>query len=75
MILSEVISEAIAQRLLQAKAEKWGPGETVTVDSFYAEHNRLMREFLPVAQNALVPPEIRVGGRIGWLTERFFVPT
>ena len=58
MILAEVISEAVAQRILQAKEQRGKLEENMRVDQFYAEHNRLMREFLPRAQRVLVSPAL-----------------
>ena len=56
MVLAEVISEAICQRILETKDRKQ-PNEEMRATDFYTEHFRLMREFLPVAHEELVDRE------------------
>ncbi len=52
-VLAEVVAEAICQRILETKDRK-RPDEGMRATDFYTDHFRLMREFLPIAHEALV---------------------
>ena len=57
MILAEVIAEALARRVLRARVERWPQDAPMAIiEGFYAEHGKLVREFLPRAQAELAPP-------------------
>jgi len=58
-VLAEVIAEAICQRILETKDRKH-PTEDMRATDFYTEHFRLMREFLPIAHEALVSQDMAV---------------
>ena len=57
VLLAEIIAAAVCQQLLvkkMKKKQKYGPDEDLDVDAFYAEHLRLMGQFLPIAHRAML---------------------
>lgn len=50
ILLAEIVSESVCRKILEAQAQlvPW-EFENMDIDTFYAKHNKLMREFTPVA--------------------------
>jgi len=54
VLLAEIVTESICERLLRLKEEKGHWGLDRDVNAFYNEHRRLAGHFLPVAHRAML---------------------